>query len=322
MFKKLLCILFFTASLSFAESDLTDNWFPLPSSNNFFLKNHEKYARLLWAFDYGHSLIYERLWKNTLAGDYDFSAIEGSTPDAEGTILAKVLGILANPPKQSPSEETLSPNFNNDFSQLMDIFKWTHKLHWVVYDIISAEKEVDAKKLLKQQIEEAFQRYPTLTVSTKCKSMMDFMEKFGKYSMSFRRNAKAANGLIWAYHYYQLAIYDGLMLPAGKQREDAISKVYKTFQKMAEDPANNVTQMPMARKVSPNFYKTYPELAAIFDNLHELHDVVGDILTDDTFLTTPEEKKKEMKRAINAIQDNTSYLIDCDKNGHDDKPAK
>ena len=51
-----------------ADAGITDNWFPVPASNNTFLKNHQKYARMLWAFDYGHALIYEQLWRNAQAG--------------------------------------------------------------------------------------------------------------------------------------------------------------------------------------------------------------------------------------------------------------
>jgi len=36
--------------------------------------------------------------------------------------------------------------------------------------------------------------------------------------------------------------------------------------------------MPMAPAVAPRFAERYPDAAAIFDNLHALHDVVSDIL--------------------------------------------
>ena len=86
---------------------------------------------------------------------------------------------------------------------------------------------------------------------------------------------------------------------------------------LIEDPANNVPLMPMARKVSPKFYKEFPELAAIFDNLHEYHDVVGDVmsLTDDIY-SSPKRKKVEMARTMREMLDDVTKIVDCDKNGH------
>lgn len=332
-----------------AEASVTDKWMPLPASNNAFLMKHYRYAQMLWAFDYGHALIYEQLWRNAQTGDFDFSFIEGPVEPPQKSVLEQVMGILADPPKQSPMEETLSPLFTKDFNWVMDMFAWSHKLHWVSADVISAEPLGRAKAILKQQLTEVYQRYPTLALPVKCKSMMQLMEG-QPYSMVFRRSAPAANGLIWAYHYYQLAIYDALMEPAGPKREAALAKVLKVFQKMAEDPANNITEMPMSRQVAPKFTKEFPELAAIFDNLHEFHDVVGDVLSASSQMKLkkedeivkigvpnnikipipgdkehilvkydqPEPKRSQMNFTLGLTLDDKTFLIECEKNGHTD----
>ena len=351
----IIALLWLLSFSAFAEREITDNWFPLPAANNRFLMDHNKYARMLWAFDYGHALIYEQLWRNSLIGDFDFTGIEGPVDEPKKSILDQVLAILENPPTQAPTEDTLSPNFTMEFSWLMNMFSWSHKLHWVVYDVLAAETPERAKAILKAQTDEVYRRYPTLALPTQCKSMMAFMEG-QPYSMRFRRNSPNANGLIWAYHYYQLALYEALLLPAGPPRDAMLAKVLKTFKKMAEAPADNVPEMPMARKVAPTFYKEYKDLAAIFDNLHEVHDVVGDILsvsepviipiknadgTDNQILKVavpdniknkipgdtahvlvnyhlPEVKKAQMDWMMRLSLDNQTFLIDCDKNGHDD----
>ncbi len=332
------------------QAGITDQWYPVPAANNRFLKDHYKYAQLLWAFDYGHALIYEQMWRNAQSGDFDFSLVDGPAAEPAKAIFTQVMEILANPPKQQPAEEALSPNFTMEFSWLMDLFSWTHKLHWVVYDVLATEPLDRAKIILRQQLEEAYRRYPLLALTTKCKSMMAFMEQ-QPYSMRFRRNAPNSNGLIWAYHYYQLALYEGLLLPPGVKREAKLKEVYNKFQRMAEDPASNVPQMPMARTVAPAFFREFPELSAIFDNLHELHDVVGDLLAiseplkldpkDATVRVAvpdsikikipgdpkgyvmvnydlPAVKRKQMDWMVGIALDEKNFLIDCKKNGHDD----
>ena len=299
------------------RAEVTDKWLPLPSANNHFLNHHRQYARMLWAFDYGHALIYEALWKNAQTGDYDFCYIEGNCEDPPANpIVAQVTRILKSPPHQAPTEETLSPFFTMDFSWVMGMFSWSHKLHWITYDVIAGEPLERAKAIMKEQLT-VYQRYPSIALPTQCKSMMYFMEGQPYGSMKFRTNAPTANGLIWAYHYYQLALYDALMVPAGPEREKELAAVMKTFQWMIEDPINNVAVMPMAKKVSPRFYKEFPELAAIFDNLHEYHDVVGDVLSlTDNVYGSPKRKKIEMDRTMREMLDNVTKIIDCDKNGH------
>lgn len=341
-FRKVLLACCLSITLS-APASITDNWFPLPASNNTFLNTQHKYAQMLWAFDYGHALIYEQLWRNAQTGDFDFSLVEGPVEEPQKSILDQVMAILDDPPTQSPMEETLSPLFTKDYNWVMDMFSWSHKLHWISADVIAAEPLDRAKEIMKQQLKEVYQRYPTIALPTQCKSMMELMEG-QPYSMIFRRSAPTANGLIWAYHYYQLAIYDALMLPKGAERDAALAKVLKNFRKMQADPVNTITEMPMSRQVAPKFTKEFPELAAIFDNLHEFHDVVGDILsisnsikvpTGDTRVPKsikvpiandpnhvlvnydkPSVKKAQMDYTLAQTLDDHSYLIECSKNGH------
>jgi hypothetical protein len=47
---------------------------------------------------------------------------------------------------------------------------------------------------------------------------------------------------------------------------------------MNDGSAPAATVMPMSAAIAPHFTSRYPEAAAIFDNLHALHDVVSDIL--------------------------------------------
>ena len=309
------------------QAGVTDSWFPLPASNSQFLAKYQEYARMLWAFDYGHGLTYEALWRNTQTGSFDFCFIEGSEDACNGNsappgaIIPMVRKILASPPTQVPTEESIAPNFGVDFSWVMDIFSWSHKFHWVAYDVIANEPPERAKAILKFQLEEVYRRYPSLAIPILCKSMMHFMGQL-PYSIKFKTNAPTANGLIWAYHYYQLALYDALMIQSEPERQAVLKGIMKKFKWMIVDPVNRVPKMPMAKDVAPKFFKEYPELAALFDNLHILHDVVGDVLatsqwkytTGESIPGTPKNKKAELRKMTMRMLDNFTEIVDCKKN--------
>ena len=51
------------------------------------------------------------------------------------------------------------------------------------------------------------------------------------------------------------------------------------FRSMLEDPPRRMPSvMPMTVTVAPHFAERHPDAAAVFDNLHAMHDVVSDIL--------------------------------------------
>jgi uncharacterized protein (DUF305 family) len=66
-------------------------------------------------------------------------------------------------------------------------------------------------------------------------------------------------------------------------------------------------QMPMTAAVSPAFAARFPEAAIIFDNLHSMHDVVSDILSNDA--VPRNAKRTEILRAARLYRDDTSYVM-------------
>jgi ketosteroid isomerase-like protein len=59
--------------------------------------------------------------------------------------------------------------------------------------------------------------------------------------------------------------------------------------------------------VAPAFATRFPEAAIIFDNLHSMHDVVSDILSNDA---VPRDRKRaEILRAARLYRDDTSYVM-------------
>src|SRR4051812_50176131 len=49
--------------------------------------------------------------------------------------------------------------------------------------------------------------------------------------------------------------------------------------------------MPMTAVVAPEFSRRHPRAAAIFDNLHMMHDIISDVLASDSI---PRERKREV----------------------------
>jgi hypothetical protein len=129
------------------------------------------------------------------------------------------------------------------------------------------------------------------------------------YSLAFRKKYPKFNGLIWAYHWLQVGLYEPLVV--GKtfaERQALATATVARFRRMLEDPPRTMPyQMPMTAAVAPTFAARYPEVAIIFDNLHSMHDVVSDVLANPA---VPRDRKRaEIVRAARLFRDDTSYVM-------------
>ena len=100
------------------------------------------------------------------------------------------------------------------------------------------------------------------------------------YSQVFRRAHPKFNGLIWAYHWLQVGLYEPLIgAESGPARKAGIAETLARFWKMLDAPPAGFPElMPMTGAVAPRFTARHPRAAAIFDNLHMMHDIISDIL--------------------------------------------
>jgi hypothetical protein len=65
--------------------------------------------------------------------------------------------------------------------------------------------------------------------------------------------------------------------------------------------------MPMTSAIAPRFSERHPRAAAIFDNLHMMHDIISDVLVADTI---PHGKKRAVIYAqLDELQDSTSNVM-------------
>ena len=261
--------------------------------------------RLFNAFDYGHAILYEQLLRNARHPDEAARRLEGREFD----FITKRL--LVHPPALPLEEHAIAPTYTTLVPELLGVFDWAHVLHRQLYDILADEKLDSAARDLQAR---ALLRYygsrRDLALSVHPKSMM--LMEGAPYSLTFRRQNPRFNGLLWAYHWYQLAVYDALLGASdasGRARNlDAVTSHF--WRLIADAPANMPALMPMAAAVSPHLTARYPEAAIIFDNLHSLHDVAADILATPSI--PPAGKRAALLAAISSFQDATTEVVSVD----------
>jgi hypothetical protein len=244
----------------------------LPASYNFALRaRYPSVDGLLNAFDYGHSILYETLWRNPNAAR---DALDKDRFDFITTSL------LRHPPSVPLDEAAIGPNWTRLAPEVAMMFDWAHMLHRQLYDIWSADGVPPAQK--DARVRDAIRYYrsrPEVALSSQPKSMT--LMEGQPYSLAFRNRYPKYNGLIWSYHWLQMALYDALMVAPSSARSLSVQQVVAAFWQMTgSSGALLPSTMPQSAAVAPCFSARYPEASIIFDNLHSLHDVVSDILAN------------------------------------------
>jgi hypothetical protein len=194
-----------TAVPAGAQWSTVNEQFYLPAQHNWvFRAEHPTADRLFNAFDYGHAILYEVFWARPSA---PVSVLER---DEYAFITRR---LLVNPPRLPLEEAAIAPNYSRLVPEAKAMFEWAHLLHRQIYDVLAdnrlseAERDVQVARLVAY-----YRTRPELAFSTKPKNM-SLMEG-QPYSLAFRRAYPKFNGLIWAYHWLQVGLYDGLL--AGK----------------------------------------------------------------------------------------------------------
>lgn len=274
--------------------------FYLQASHNWQFRNKYAHAdRLFNAFDYGHAILYETLW---------------TKPDAPASELETRIythltqRVLTRPPRVPLEEAAIEPMYAQLAPEAKVMFDWTHLLHRQLYDVLADERRSDAEKDTEvARLVSYYRSRPGVAFSSKPKSMELMQEQ--PYSLAFRQRYPKFNGLIWGYHWLQVGLYEPLIV--GKtvdERQAGVRATVSRFWQMLADPPNTLPhQMPMTAAVAPAFAARFPEAAIIFDNLHSMHDVVSDILTNPS---VPRSRKRaEILRAAQLFRDDTSYVM-------------
>ena len=273
--------------------------FYLPGDFNFtFRREYAGADRLFNAFDYGHAILYERLYNDPGAPASDLET------DEYDFITKK---LLVSPPDLPLEESAIEVNYAKLAPEAKMMFDWAHLLHRQIYDVLASEKMSQADKDAKiAELVRYYRTRPDLAFSSVPKNM-DLMES-QPYSLAFRQRYPKFNGLIWGYHWLQVGLYEPLM--TGKNQEErqagVIAAVARFRQMLDNAPEHMPRIMPMTAAIAPTFAARYQEASIIFDNLHAMHDVVSDILTNND--KVPRNRKRAaILEAASRYRDATSF---------------
>jgi ketosteroid isomerase-like protein len=291
---------FATPRIADAQWATTYEQFYLQASHNWTFRNQYASAdRLFNAFDYGHAILYETLWTKPNA---PASRLEVK----EFAYLTKT--VLVKPPRVPLEEAAIEPKYAQLAPEAKVMFDWAHLLHRQLYDVLADERLTDAQRDIEaQRLITYYKSRPDLAFSSKPKTMALMQEQ--SYSLAFRKKYPKFNGLIWGYHWLQVGLYEPLVVgkTVAAKQAGVRATVARFWQMVDGAPTSLPYQMPMTAAVAPAFAARFPEAAIIFDNLHSMHDVVSDILTNDA---VPRERKRtEILRAARLYRDDTSYVM-------------
>jgi hypothetical protein len=292
--------------MSIAVAPLEAQWstaheqFYLQARHNWTFRDQYSAAdRLFNGFDYGHAILYETLWTRP---DAPASALEVQEYEYLTT------RVLVNPPRLPVEEGAIEVRYAQLAPEAKAMFEWAHILHRQMYDVLADERlSADEKDTEVARLLAYYKTRPDVAFSSRPKSMKLMQEQ--PYSIAFRKAYPKFNGLIWAYHWMQVGLYEPLL--AGQdvsERQAGVRSTVARFWQMLQDPPRTLPhQMPMTAAVAPRFAERYPEAAIIFDNLHSMHDVISDILASPD---VPRSRKRaEILHAAHLYRDDTSYIM-------------
>ena len=286
----IIAVLALSAGVADAQLERRNEQFYYPGSFNWtFLREFPEGGRLFNAFDYGHAILYEMLY---------------TKPGAPVSLLERdrydfiVNRLLKAPPRLPIAEEVIEPNYARLAWKAKRVFDWAHMLHRQIYDIYADDRIKDKDAAIARVIAYYLgNREYALAPVPKSMHLMD--EQY--YSQVFREKYPKFNGLIWAYHWLQVGLYEPLI--AGRspeERRELVDTALARFHGMLERPPSRMPRvMPMTATVAPRFAERHPDAAAIFDNLHMLHDIISDILASDKV----KDKRAAIYAALAEFQD-------------------
>jgi len=288
--------------------DQRNEQFYFPGSFNWqFLKRYSEGGRLFNAFDYGHAVLYEKLLTrpDDLVRELEQRQFDYLTTD-----------LLRRPPRFAVAEEAIEPSYAKLAWRAKMMFDWAHVLHRQIYDIYADPRLSPAEQdRLIERVTDYYLSNRRYAFTTVPKSMALMDEQY--FSQVFRREYPKFNGLIWAYHWLQVGLYEPLIegqTPAEKRA--GVRETIARFWAMLEAPPTRFPRvMPMTSAIAPRFSTAHPRAAVIFDNLHMTHDIISDILAADA---VPAAGKRDaiydaIYTALDQMQDSTRDLMTMDE---------
>lgn len=219
------------------------------------------------------------------------------TQDAEKAERARleILDFIFSSPSVPPDEEQISPTFIRLIWEAQKVFNWAHTFHANLYDLFASDEVKDKEAAYRKILETYLSKPEAITIHP-----LDHTGKLWSFpeSRAFRDKFPKFTTQIWAYHWLQGGAYDvQLMGDSAKQRE-LLNRVIAHYHGYLRNPPVEWRFMPMMHETAPEFSRRFPEAAAIFDNLHMLHDNIDDVLMRPDLYPSVKDKRDAILKIL------------------------
>ena len=231
--------------------------------------------------DFGHAHLGEALLRT-------------QEPEQVEKARLEVLDFIFSSPKVPPDEEQIAPTFSRLAPEVAKTFDWAHVFHRSLYDLFASDvpdKPAIYRKLLADYLEKPEAITP---------HRLDHHQALWSFpeSKSFRDRFPKFNTQIWAYHWLQATVYDVQLLGGPTTQRELMPKIIAHYHGYLWRPPIEWQFMPMMPEGAPEFARRFPEAAAIFDNLHMLHDNYDDILVRPDLYPTMATKRAAVLKIL------------------------
>ncbi|HEV8306734.1 MAG TPA: hypothetical protein VGW35_03640 [Methylomirabilota bacterium] len=230
--------------------------------------------------DFGHAHLAETLLRTQNSEEVERARLE-------------VLDFIFSSPAVPPDEEQVAPTLTRMVWEAQSAFNWTHTLHRSVYDILASGRVTDKDATIRAVLADYLAKPEALTPHR-----LDHHGKLWSFpeSKAFSRKFPKFNTQIWAYHWLQAAVYDVQLMGSAARQRELMPRIIEWYHGYLRQPPVEWQFMPMLSEGAPEFTARYPELAAIFDNLHMLHDNMDDVLSRPDLYPTLGAKREAILR--------------------------
>jgi len=232
--------------------------------------------------DFGHAHLAETLLRTR-------------DPEAVEKARLEVLDFIFSSPPVPPDEEQVAPTMARLAWEVSKTFDWAHLFHRSLYDLF-ASNQVQAKEAAYRTLLADYLEKPEAITPHRLdhhQALWSFPE-----SKAFRDKFRKFNTQIWAYHWLQAAVYDVQLIGNARKQRELMPKIIAHYQGYLRRPPVEWEFMPMMPEGAPEFARRFPEAAAIFDNLHMLHDNFDDILTQTDLYRTMAAKRAAILKIL------------------------
>lgn len=232
--------------------------------------------------DFGHAHLAE-----TLLSTHDGKAVEKAR--------LQVLAFIFSSPPVPPDEGQIAPTFVRLVWEVQKTFHWAHTFHRSLYDLFAADNVTDKEAAYRTILDNYLEKPEAITYHP-----LDHHGKLWSFkeSKSFAYKYPKFNTQIWAYHWLQAAVYDVQLMGSADVQQKFLPRVIEHYHRYLRNPPIEWKFMPMMAEAAPEFSRRFPEAAAIFDNLHMLHDNLDDILSSPDIYPPLADKRAQILRIL------------------------